>query len=91
MIRPFQRLSLPLTLCLLAGSLAACTPKGLHPEFDPPYICRTTTQPTEALYLIGDAGEPTLPDATSADPNALVDPVLVALAADVERSVAALT
>ncbi len=82
--------SLPLVLCLSVALFPACTPKGLHPEFDPPYVCRTTTKATESLFLIGDAGEPTLPDATSADPNALVDPVLVALADAVEQSVATL-
>jgi len=85
-----RRFSLPFSICLALVSLTACAPKGLHPEFDPPYVCRTTTKPTEALFLIGDAGEPVLPDAASANPNALVDPVLVALADAVKQSVATL-
>jgi hypothetical protein len=83
----FRRLHLLLACCIAGASLVACTPKGLHPEFDPPYVCRTATKPVESLYLIGDAGEPALPDASAADPNALVDPVLVALADDVNESV----
>ena len=83
-------LSLLLGLCLSVASIAACAPKGLHLEFDPPYVCRTVTKPTESLFLIGDAGEPSLPDAASVEPDALVDPVLVALAAAVERSAAAI-
>ena len=79
---------LSLRFCLCIALLAACAPQGLHPEFDPPYVCHTTTRPTESLFLIGDAGAPALPDAASEDPGALVDPVLVALAAAVEQSVA---
>jgi hypothetical protein len=85
-----HRFSLLLSLCLSVGSLTACTPKGLHPEFDPPYVCRTTTKPTESLYLIGDAGEPSLPDAASENPDALIDPVLLVLANEIEKSVATL-
>jgi len=88
--RPTPSRGLLLGLAASLASFPACTPRGLHPEFDPPYVCRTTTKPTESLFLIGDAGQPSLPEATAADPDALVDPVLVALADAVERSVAAL-
>jgi hypothetical protein len=89
-VRQTRRFILLLVLSVSAAPFTACAPKGLHPEFEPPYVCRTLTQPTETLYLIGDAGEPTLPDAAAANPDALVDPVLRALADDVNESVAKL-
>ena len=45
----------------------------------------TTAAVTESVYLIGDAGNPELPPENA---DALVDPVLVDLAADVAASVA---
>ena len=67
---------------LLWLPLSACQ-HDLHPDFDPPVVCRTQGPVTDSLFLIGDAGDPELPDPESENPDALVDPVLTALAADV--------
>jgi hypothetical protein len=74
-------------LCSLA--ITACQPKP-HLNFDPPLVCRVTGPVVESAFLIGDAGDPELPDPTAADPAELVEPVLVALARDVAASVEAL-
>jgi len=55
-------------------------------EFDPPIPCRITAPRTSAFFLIGDAGKPVLPSPDAADPNALIDPVLSALAGDVRET-----
>jgi hypothetical protein len=66
--------------------IAACQSKtGL--DFDPPLVCRVTGPVVESAFLIGDAGDPELPELTAADPAELVEPVLVALARDVATSV----
>ncbi len=70
--------------CSLA--LAACQSKP-HLTFDPPLVCRVPGPVVESVFLIGDAGAPELPEPTAADPNELVEPVLVALARDVAASV----
>jgi hypothetical protein len=59
----------------------------LHPEFEPPVVCRTAPPVTASVFLIGDAGAPELPDPPSAAPEALVDPLLGSLARDVAASV----
>jgi hypothetical protein len=67
-------------------SIAACQSKP-HLTFDPPLVCRVPGPVVESAFLIGDAGAPELPKSTAADPNELVEPVLVALARDVAASV----
>jgi hypothetical protein len=62
----------------------------LYVAFDPPILCRTAGAVSSSVFLIGDAGDPELPDAKAADADALVDPVLSSLAADVEEQVAEL-
>jgi len=59
----------------------------LRPTFKPPVVCRTTPPVTESIFLIGDAGEPKLPDPASKTPEALVDPVLRSLAQQVAASI----
>ena len=71
---------------LLWLPLAACR-HDIHPDFDPPVVCRTQGPVTASLFLIGDAGDPELPDPESENPDALVDPVLTALARDVAARV----
>jgi hypothetical protein len=71
-------------LCSLA--VTACQPNP-HLDFDPPVVCRVPGPVVESAFLIGDAGDPELPDLTAADPAELVEPVLVALARDVAASV----
>ncbi len=74
------------TVWLFTGCTA-----GLHPDFSVPYICRTGSPVVSALFLIGDAGAPQLPDAEQrARGEVLVDPVLSALADDVAERVAML-
>ncbi len=70
-----------LVLPLLAGCQHFPEYGGEPPEPG----CMTTAAVTESVYLIGDAGDPELPPENS---DALVDPVLVDLAADVGASVA---
>jgi len=55
-----------------------------------PVVCRPQGAVSESVFLIGDTGAPVLPAADAADPQALVDPVLTALAADVAARVAEL-
>jgi hypothetical protein len=50
-------------------------------------VCRVPGPVVESAFLIGDAGAPKLPKPTAADPNELVEPVLVALARNVAASV----
>ena len=70
-----------LALALLSGC-------NLTPDlnFAPPIVCRTPTDVVSSIYLIGDAGEPKLPEPTEQD--RLVDPVLSHLRAAVDESVA---
>jgi len=75
------------TLTLAALAIAACQSKP-HLSFDPPVVCRVPGPVEESVFLIGDAGDPELPEPGSADPAALLEPVLVALARDVAASVA---
>jgi hypothetical protein len=72
---------------LLSLPLIACE-HDLHPRFEPPVVCRTQGPVTDSLFLIGDAGDPELPDPQSENPAALVDPVLGALARHVAARVA---
>ena len=78
------------SLALLASfpwlALTGCSLKPVL-DFKPPVVCRHTGPLTSSLFLIGDAGQPKLPDSNAADPDALVDPVLVALRNDVAASV----
>jgi len=73
----------------LALTLAGCQ-GGAGFDFEPPVVCRPQGAVRESVFLIGDAGAPALPAADAAAPNALVDPVLGALAADVTAHVAEL-
>jgi len=72
--------ALPLAACRFTPAL----------DFDPPLVCRVPGPVVESIFLIGDAGDPELPDAKAADPAELIDPVLAALARDVGASVAQL-
>ena len=74
---------------LLWLPLSACQ-NDIHPDFDPPVVCRTQGPVVASLFLIGDAGDPELPDPESENPDALVDPVLTAMAADVALRVEAI-
>jgi hypothetical protein len=67
--------------------LSACS-HGIVPQFKPPVPCRTVGPAEETLFLIGDAGAPSLPDEDDSDPGRLIDPVLVALRTEVSKSVA---
>ncbi len=71
---------------LLALVLGACK-HDVYPQFDPPIPCRTSGPVSESVFLIGDAGDPELPDRNVEAPDALVDPVLRALASAVAKSV----
>jgi hypothetical protein len=84
-----ERLRLLLAAALLALPMSACE-HDLHPRFKPPVVCRSPGPVVDSLFLIGDAGDPELPDPNSGAPDALVDPVLRALAADVAERVAEL-
>jgi hypothetical protein len=77
------RLLLSATLSLAATGCA----RGPDLDFDPPVVCRIRAPLDSRIFLIGDAGAPALPDSAAGDPDALVDPVLSALAADVRDSV----
>ena len=81
-----RRVAVGLVLALLLG---ACH-HDLYMAFDPPILCRTAGAVSSSVFLIGDAGDPELPDAKAEGADALVDPVLSALAADVEERVAEL-
>jgi hypothetical protein len=67
-------------------ALAGCG-HPLHPDFDVPYICRTEAPVTDSIFLIGDAGDPMLPDDGSSE---LIDPVLSSLRRRVDARVAML-
>jgi len=81
-----QRLAVVLAIALLLG---ACH-HDLSVAFDPPIVCRTKGAVSSSVFLIGDAGDPELPDPKDATAAAIVDPVLSALAADVAGRVAEL-
>jgi hypothetical protein len=80
--------ALPAAL-ILTATLAACAHE-LYPDFEPPIACRTDAPIERSVFFIGDAGAPTLPDPGSDHPDALVDPVLLALQRDVAERVAEL-
>jgi len=82
-----RSLQLLIGAALLSLPLTACQ-NNAHPDFDPPVVCRTRGPVTDSLFLIGDAGDPELPDPESENSGALVDPVLAALARDVAARVA---
>jgi len=84
--QPAKRL---IATVLFTLTIAACQPEP-HLNFDPPLVCRVTGPPVESVFLIGDAGDPELPDPEAADPAELIEPVLVALARHVAASVEAL-
>ena len=75
-------------LCLawLAAPLAGCS-HDLFAEFAPPVVCRTDSPVQSSTFLIGDAGAPRLPEPGTDDPDALVDPLLLHLRADVAAQV----
>jgi len=73
-------LALPVAACRFTPAL----------DFDPPLVCRVPGPVVESIFLIGDAGDPELPEANAADPAELIDPVLAALARDVAASAAQL-
>jgi len=73
----------------IAASLAGCSAHGTQlPAPIRPEQCSAAPLET-SVFLIGDAGAPSLPG-PDADAGSLVDPVLRALRADVERQLAAL-
>jgi len=71
----------------LALSTTSCFSNDIYFDFDPPVVCRSLEPRSDTVFFIGDAGQPRLPAADSADPDALIDPVLVALAADVREEI----
>jgi hypothetical protein len=79
-----------LVLATLLGLPLSSCKHDIHPDFDPPVVCRTQGPVTASLFLLGDAGDPELPDPESENPDALVDPVLTAMAADVALRVEAI-
>jgi hypothetical protein len=81
-----RRVAAGLALALLLG---ACH-HDLHVAFDPPILCGTAGAVSSSVFLIGDAGDPELPDPKAGGADAIVDPVLSALAADVAERVAEL-
>ncbi len=79
---PLRASTLVALACILGGG--GSTRPAM--EFDPPIPCRITAPRTSAFFLIADAGKPVLPSPDAADPNALIDPVLSALAGDVRET-----
>jgi len=75
---------------LLAATLLGGCEHNIYPDFDPPIVCSTRAAIDRSIFFIGDAGAPALPDPVPASPDALVDPVLLALQRDVAKQVAAL-
>ncbi len=84
--RRLHRIAPLVTALALTTALAACK-HDINPQFDPPIPCRTSGPVSESVFLIGDAGDPELPDRNVEAPDALVDPVLRALASAVAKSV----
>jgi hypothetical protein len=74
---------------ILTTALAACK-HNVYFDFSPPLVCETEAAIESSVFFIGDAGAPTLPDRESVSPDALVDPVLLALRRDVDAQVARL-
>ena len=70
----------------LSTALAACK-HTVFQDFNPPLVCDTKAVVESSVFFIGDAGAPKLPDPESATPDALVDPVLLALRRDVDAQV----
>ena len=87
--RPRESIQLLAVAALCSFAVAACNSRP-HLRFDPPLVCRVTGPVVESAFLIGDAGDPELPDPAAADPAELLDPVLLALARDVAASVEAI-
>jgi hypothetical protein len=81
-----RRLAIGLALGLLLGGCH----HDLYLAFDPPILCRTAGDVSSSVFLIGDAGDPRLPDPGGESADALVDPVLSSLAADVAERAAEL-
>ncbi len=71
----------------LVAPIAACK-HNVYPDFKPPLVCQTKSEIRSSIFLIGDAGKPTLPDPQPSVPDELVDPVLSALRSDVAARVA---
>ncbi len=86
---PWTRRLHALASGFLLLSLVGCAAHGtkLPPPIEPS-ACSAAPRKT-ALFLVGDAGEPSLP-APDDDPGQLVDPVLLALQADVKQALATL-
>jgi hypothetical protein len=76
----------PLLVAVLSLAFTACR-HDIYFQFDPPVVCRIPGPVIDSVFLIGDAGYPELPDPKSENPDALVDPVLTALASDVAARV----
>jgi hypothetical protein len=75
-----------LVVAVLSLAFTACR-HDIYFQFDPPVVCRIPGPVVDSVFLIGDAGDPKLSDPKSENPDALVDPVLTALASDVAASV----
>jgi hypothetical protein len=75
-----------LLVVVLSLAFTACR-HDIYFKFDPPIVCRSPGPVIDSVFLIGDAGYPELPDPESENPDALVDPVLTALASDVAARV----
>jgi len=82
--RAFVSGNIPLVLAI-AGLMGCAT--DIHPGFHKPVVCRTEPPIASSVFLIGDAGEPILPKPDAANPNELIDPVLAALADEVQQRV----
>jgi hypothetical protein len=82
-VRPTHRSTL-LRPCLasVAALLAGCS-HDLFSDFNPPVVCRTDSPVQSSVFLVGDSGAPQLPTRGSEGPDALVDPLLLHLRADV--------
>jgi hypothetical protein len=81
-----REVAVGLALALLLGGCH----HDLYLAFDPPVLCRTEASVSSSVFLIGDAGDPRLPDPGTRGVDALVDPLLSALAADVAERAAEL-
>jgi len=73
-----------LAVLVLAAGCAGPQARIRAPEFR---ACRELAPVTESIYLIGDAGDPKL---ARGDSSQLVDPVLLALRGEIEKSVSSL-
>jgi hypothetical protein len=88
-VNPRSRFRIPVSVFLAVGFLSSSCMKPFvtAPGSLDPARCETSSSVTQSAYLIGDAGAPLLPDQ---DGGGLADPVLRALASEVDRSAATL-